>query len=57
MTAQQIEADEVYVEYANIRHLSGYEMIIGPECEIDEIEYSGSLTIDETSTVKNQIKR
>lgn len=54
MTAQQIEADEVYVEYANIRHLSGYEMIIGPECEI---EYSGSLTIDETSTVKNQIKR
>lgn len=57
MTAQQIEADEVYVEYANIRHLSGYEMIIGPECEIDEIEYSGSLPIDETSTVKNQIKR
>lgn len=52
-----IEADSIYVENARIKKICGHDIVIGPNCNIDEIEYSGTLTIDETSTVKRQTKR
>lgn len=57
INGNQIEADDIYVEYAKIKKICGHHIVIGPECEIEEIEYSGTLTIDQTSRVKYQVKR
>lgn len=47
-----IEADSVYVENARIKKIRGQDIVIGPHCEIEAIEYSGTLVVDSTSTVK-----
>lgn len=55
VSGELIEADRVTVEYAEILKISGHDIIIGPDCIIDEVEYSGSLSIDESSVVRHQV--
>ncbi|MCU7190357.1 hypothetical protein [Turicibacter sanguinis] len=55
VSGELIEADTISVEYAKISKISGHDIIIGPNCVIDEIEYSGSLSIDESSVVHHQV--
>ncbi len=52
-----IEADHVYVEAARIKKISGHDIVIGPDCVIDEIEYTGTLMVDKESTVKQSAMR
>lgn len=54
---KQIEADQVYVESATIQKISGHDIVIGPDCVIDEVEYTGTLVVDKQSTVKQSAMR
>ncbi|MDE5977333.1 MAG: hypothetical protein K2G70_02550 [Turicibacter sp.] len=56
ISGRQIEADEIYVEYATIKKIRGHHVVIGPECMIEEVEYTGSLVVDENSIVKESIR-
>ncbi len=52
-----IEADSVYVESANIKKISGHDVVVGPNCMIDEVDYTGTLSVDKESLVKQLAKR
>ena len=52
-----IEADSVYVESANIKKISGHDVVIGPNCIIDEVDYTGTLSVDKESLVKQSSMR
>lgn len=54
---KQIEADQIYVESATIQKISGHDIVIGPDCVIDEVEYTGTLVVDKKSTVKQSAMR
>ena len=51
-----IEADEIRLEYTDCRTVRGVNVHIGPECVIDRVEYSGSLTTDANCTVRERVK-
>lgn len=56
LSAELIEADEIDLEYTDCRTVRGVNVRIGPECVIDRVEYSGSLTTDANCTVREKIK-
>jgi cytoskeletal protein CcmA (bactofilin family) len=51
LTAQTIEGDYVYVEYTKAKVVSGTNVIIGPDCEIELVEYKTKLDLDKSSKV------
>ena len=51
-----IEADEIDLEYTDCRTVRGVNVRIGPECVIDRVEYSGTLTTDANCTIGEKIK-
>ena len=51
-----IEADDVDLEYTDAQTVRGVNVHIGPECVIDRVEYSGSLTTDANCTVREKIR-
>ncbi|MGL5314281.1 MAG: hypothetical protein ACRC92_13615 [Peptostreptococcaceae bacterium] len=53
LIANIIEGDEIILESSNVKIVKGKNIKIGPNCEIDEIEYSGSIEIDPSSKVIN----
>ncbi|MGL4337892.1 MAG: hypothetical protein ACRCST_13445 [Turicibacter sp.] len=56
ITGNLIEGDDVSLENSNIKIIRGKVVNVGPYCLIDEIEYSETLQIHETSTVLRQKK-
>ncbi|MGL4799812.1 MAG: polymer-forming cytoskeletal protein [Cellulosilyticaceae bacterium] len=48
-----IEADYIQIEAATIGIIRGGHVEIGPECEIETVEYTESITIHETARVGN----
>lgn len=43
LEADTVEGDRVYLENAKVRTVRGREIVLGDECEIDLVEYSGEL--------------
>ena len=51
-----IEADEIDLEYTDCETVRGVNVHVGPECVIDRVEYSGTLTTDANCTVREKVK-
>ena len=51
-----IEADEIDLEYTDARTVRGVNVRIGPECVVDRVEYSGTLSTDPYATVGEKVK-
>lgn len=56
MTVGIIEADNIYLENTTADEVSGKNIIIGPGCKIDRIEYIDKLEIDKNSEVVSKEK-
>ena len=56
LISELIEADEIELEYTDCRTVRGGNVRIGPECVIDRVEYSGSLTTAPNCSVREKIK-
>lgn len=55
LKAQIIEGDSIYLDSAQVHTVRGGEIEIGPNCEIETIEYTKSIKIHESSKVGQQI--
>lgn len=51
-----IEADEISIEYTDCQTVRGVNVRIGPECVIDRVEYSGTLTTDGNCSIGEKVK-
>ncbi|WBW98066.1 cell shape determination protein CcmA [Oceanirhabdus sp. W0125-5] len=51
-----IEGDEIYLEKTEANTIRGKNIVIGPGCKIESIEYSDNLEIDDESKVEQIIK-
>lgn len=56
LAATLIEADEIDLEYTDAQIVRGVNVRIGPECVIDRVEFSGSLSTDPNCTVREKVK-
>jgi cytoskeletal protein CcmA (bactofilin family) len=56
LAAELIEADEVELESTDCETVRGVNVRIGPECVIDRIEFSGSLTTAPDAVIREKIK-
>ena len=56
LASNLIEADEIDLEYTDCETVRGVNVHIGPECVIDRVEYSGTLTTDANCTVREKVK-
>jgi len=56
LTAGTIEANSVELEGTRAKVVRGAEVVIGPGCEIDRVEYSKSLDVAEDALVREKIK-
>lgn len=53
LTVNSIEGDNIYLENSDVKIIRGKNIKIGADCDIDTIEYSGTIEIDDRSKVKN----
>jgi cytoskeletal protein CcmA (bactofilin family) len=51
-----VEGEDIYLEYTEAKVVRGKNVVIGPGCDIEKIEYSNSITLDDKSKVCNQEK-
>ncbi len=56
LTAEIIEADEIDIEFTNAKMIRGNNVNIGPNCEIEVVEYKVTFTQDPSAKVKEAIK-
>lgn len=56
LQADVIEGTEVYLENTSSKIVRGNKVIIGPECEIEYVEYTDSIEVSKGSVVKKQVK-
>ena len=56
LTSALIEADEIDLEYTDCQTVRGVNVHIGPECVIDRVEYSGTLTTDASCSIGEKVK-
>ncbi len=56
LETNNIEADEIYLEATVAKIVRGKRVTIGKECRIEHLEYSESVQIDPSSTVKEQVR-
>lgn len=56
LLADTIEADHIELSNTVARNVKGNQVIIGPGCEIETVEYKDSLKIHPSAKVKNQVK-
>ena len=56
LLAELIEADEISLEYTDVETVRGVNVHIGPECVVDRVEYSGTLTTDASASIGTRVK-
>lgn len=56
LISELIEADEIDLEYTDARTVRGVNVHIGPECVIDRVEYSGTLTTAADAQIGEKVK-
>ncbi|MEK4737104.1 MULTISPECIES: polymer-forming cytoskeletal protein [Bacillus] len=52
LEAELLEGDNIDIDYAHIKTVRGNNVTVGPNCEIDRIEYTGVLNVDKNASVK-----
>ncbi|EEK72922.1 MULTISPECIES: bactofilin family protein [Bacillus] len=52
LEAELLEGDNIDIDYAHIKTVRGNNVTVGPNCEIDLIEYTGVLNVDKNASVK-----
>ncbi|MDR4172299.1 bactofilin family protein [Bacillus nitratireducens] len=52
LEAELLEGDNIDIDYAHIKTVRGNNVTVGPNCEIELIEYTGVLTVDKSANVK-----
>jgi cytoskeletal protein CcmA (bactofilin family) len=52
LETELIEGDKIEIESTKAHIVRGNNIIIGPNCDIDIVEYTGELTMDKKATVK-----
>ncbi|ASW43190.1 polymer-forming cytoskeletal protein [Clostridium isatidis] len=57
LIVEEIEADEIYLEYTKCKVVRGNNINIGEGCNIEKIEYKNKLEINEKSIVKENYKK
>jgi len=57
LTANDITADEIYLENTNARLVKGSVVKIGPGCNIDRVEYAQTISVSRDSKVGQQLKK
>ncbi len=57
LIVEEIEADEIYLEYTKCKVVRGNNIIIGEGCNIEKIEYNNELEVNEKSIVKENCKK
>lgn len=57
LIATTIEGDEIYLENCEAKVVRGKHVTIGPNCNIETIEYMETLEVNEESTVGNSVKQ
>jgi cytoskeletal protein CcmA (bactofilin family) len=56
LETELIEGDEISLEWTKAKTVRGKQVTIGEGCEIERVEYSQSLEVDEAAEVKEQVK-
>ena len=56
LTATTIEANVIELEATRANVVRGTDVTIGAGCEIDRVEYSGTLSINDNAMVREQVK-
>lgn len=56
LEAETIEGDEIYLESTRAKMVRGKKVVIGPDCEIETVEYAEMLQVDESSQVEKREK-
>jgi cytoskeletal protein CcmA (bactofilin family) len=56
LTAESIEGDEIRLEDTKAKTVRARDVVIGDECEVDVLEYTGECRISSRSTVKEKRK-
>lgn len=56
LRAETIEGDEVMLEDTRAKMVRGNDVKIGPGCEIDRVEYNGTIEIDADAVVREHKK-
>ncbi|MBU5591818.1 polymer-forming cytoskeletal protein [Clostridium sp. MSJ-4] len=54
--AEIIEGDEIYLECTRAKIVRGNNIFIGPDCQIDRVEYKDELKVEDSKAVKESIK-
>jgi cytoskeletal protein CcmA (bactofilin family) len=57
LTVDTLEGDTIRLEHTKARVVRGNHVEIGPNCEIETVEYQSTVRIDASSKVTEQIKR
>ena len=56
LKAELIEGEEIDLQATRAELVRGRNVVIGPGCEIERVEYSGSLMVDPSAKVEQQAK-
>ncbi|MGG1658892.1 polymer-forming cytoskeletal protein [Brevibacillus sp. NRS-1366] len=57
LSVDTVEGDEIYLEYTRAKVVRGNNVVIGPGCEIDLVEYAANFRHDPGSQIKTHTKR
>jgi hypothetical protein len=56
LEADLIEGNNISIEYTEVKTVRGNNILIGDNCRVDLVEYSGELGISPNAIVKNRVK-
>ncbi|MFD3448745.1 polymer-forming cytoskeletal protein [Microbacteriaceae bacterium 4G12] len=56
LEVELLEGDDIEIEYTKAAVVRGNNVVIGPDCEIGIVEYSGILKLDKRASVKESRK-
>lgn len=56
LTAETIEGDDIYLEQTTAKIVRGKRIVLGPGCEIEQLEYTESLEVADDARVMEQAK-
>ncbi|MCL0069946.1 hypothetical protein M1O56_05235 [Dehalococcoidia bacterium] len=56
LETELIEGDEILLEWTRAKTVRGKQIVIGEGCEIERVEYSESLEVDESARVGERVK-
>lgn len=56
LEVETIEGEDIDLESTKAELVRGRNVVIGAGCEIERVEYSGTLTVDKAAKVGEQVK-